>query len=168
MFALLSNRPVTQAATAQRNSAAALAMGVLLLAGPVNAANTVQSHCSEAGQANLHIQVSALVPTRVSYTATDATSTDSISADSADSHLAPRAAAAIRDAFNDKEPKKAVNADVIKAAFVEPAAGAEMKAVTKPDEEQTDVADQTMHTKLPGVSDDDLSRYKKQMYRRDI
>lgn len=167
MFALFINRQDGKTATAQRNIAAALAMGVVL-AGPVNAANPVRSNCSEAGQANLHIQVSALVASPVSYSGTEGTSTAPVSVDSADNLLAPRAEAAIRDAFSDEDSKEGINANLIKAALAAPVAGTKMKAVTKPDEAQMDVANQSMNAKLPGVSDDDLSRYKKQMYRRDI
>ncbi len=167
MFALFIKRQDGKTATAQRNIAVALAVGVLL-AGPVNAANSVYSHCSEAGQANLHIQVSALVARPVSHSAAERTSTDPLSIDAASSLLAPRAEAAIRDAFSDEDSKEAIRTNLIKAALAAPVAGTKMKAVTKPDKEQTDVPNQSMNAKLPGVSDDDLSRYKKQMYRRDI
>ena len=67
--------------------------------------------------------------------------------------LAPRAAAAIREAF--------------KLSHTPPMAGTDAKPETATDDEST-VPDSGMNTELPGVSAEDFLRYKKQMYRRDI
>ena len=67
--------------------------------------------------------------------------------------LAPRAAAAIREAF--------------KLSHTPPMAGTDAKPESANDDEST-VPDSGMNTELPGVSDEDFARYKKQMYRRDI
>ena len=172
MFALFikrldANRQDAKTAKVQRDVAAALLFGVFL-AGPVSAANSVHSHCSEAGAANLHIQITDLVATPVSHTATDEAEADPMAVDSPDNLLTPRAEAAIRDAFGDENSKEKIRADLVKAALAAPVAGTKLKAVTKAEKEQNVVPEQSMNTKLPGVSDDDLSRYKKQMYRRDI
>jgi hypothetical protein len=47
-------------------------------------------------------------------------------------------------------------------------AGTDAKPVSAPEDDETTVPDSGMNTKLPGVSEEDFLRYKKQMYRRDI
>lgn len=68
--------------------------------------------------------------------------------------LAPRAAAAIRDAF--------------RLSSTPPMAGTDTKPEAATDDDKSMLPDSGMNTELPGVSDEDLLRYKKQMYRRDI
>ena len=68
--------------------------------------------------------------------------------------LAPRAAAAIRNAFI--------------SAHTPPMAGTDSKPVPASEDDESTPPDSGMNTELPGVSDEDLLRYKKKMYRRDI
>jgi hypothetical protein len=82
--------------------------------------------------------------------------------------LAPRAEEAIREAFKevDSATLHSSDTDLSDAALTPPMAGAESKAETVEAENKGVVSG--MNTKLPGVSDDAMSRYKKQMFRRDI
>lgn len=81
--------------------------------------------------------------------------------------LSPRAEDAVRAVFDENTKsrretrsllipiRKTDNATIIKSDTDAP-------IETQP------TGDRLMHTRLPGVSDDELSRYKKQMFRRDI
>jgi hypothetical protein len=82
--------------------------------------------------------------------------------------LAPRAEAAIRDAFEESDRFSIDSPDVnaSRAVLAPPMAGMDSKADTTDDNGEEPVSG--MNTKLPGVSDDLSSRYKKQMFRRDI
>jgi len=86
--------------------------------------------------------------------------------------LAPLAEAAIREAFNGADSALELpETDFIKAAVFPTLVEAEPNPVVSPDNENsTSNAGPVpeMNTRLPGVSDEALSRYKKQMYRRDI
>ncbi|MCJ7590385.1 MAG: hypothetical protein MUO51_03435 [Woeseiaceae bacterium] len=114
--------------------------------------------------ANLEIPVPSLVTQQVS---------NDVPASSM-SLLAPRAEAAIREAFN--EGDSAANSpasNLTKATLAPPMAGTAAKPIATSsdddDNSNTSVGPVLeMNARLPGVSDDTLSRYKKQMYRRDI
>lgn len=86
--------------------------------------------------------------------------------------LAPQAEAAIRDAFADSESTP--QQSELDETTAQPTSSihlpmADTDATPKTDEEEvTPVPESGMTTKLPGISDDDYQRYKKQMYRRDI
>ena len=127
-------------------SAAVLVMAAILGA-PSIAATSHSITSSEISEATLEVPASALIPEAVSQekstvpTISEAADDDIESVSSA-SLLVPRAEAAIRDAFKESERSK------------------ETLSQTVP------VSD--MKTKLPGVSDAASSRYKKQMFRRDI
>jgi len=86
--------------------------------------------------------------------------------------LAPLAEAAIREAFNEAESALEMPAtNFIKAAVSPTLVEAEASPVVSPgNENSTSSAGPVpdMNARLPGVSDEALSRYKKQMYRRDI
>jgi hypothetical protein len=86
--------------------------------------------------------------------------------------LAPLAEAAIREAFRESDSsQESARADLTKATAVPPMAGTESSPVESSNDEGNDENAgpvPAMNTRLPGVSDEVLSRYKKQMYRRDI
>lgn len=84
--------------------------------------------------------------------------------------LAPRAAAAIRDAFRVAQSVSESSPDVASAQTIATPPMAEAKPsadATDVDDSQTDTP-LGMNTRLPGVSEKDLLLYKKQMYRKDI
>lgn len=86
--------------------------------------------------------------------------------------LAPLAEAAIREAFNEVDSALELpDSRFTKAAVTPSLVDADANPLVPPDDENSTtntgpVPD--MNTRLPGVSDEALSRYKKQMYRRDI
>jgi hypothetical protein len=132
----------------QQNTFAASA-ALLVLAGisaaPALAATASQINCPIASVATLDVPFQGCnVPAVVEDEAIE-----EIEFTSSESLLAPRAEAAIRNAFK---------------------AGTEAKTKTLSADEndKRTEADATMSTKLPGISDADFARYKKQMYRRDI
>lgn len=84
--------------------------------------------------------------------------------------LAPRAEAAIREAFRDNQTTSENTAviDLAKTTIATPPmAGTESEADKTEDDARMETPS-GMTTRFPGVSDDDLSRFKKQMFRRDI
>jgi hypothetical protein len=126
---------------------AVLVAVVAICSAPALAATTSRIPCSEAVEATLTVLVDDLIAEVVSHdvpapSINDARAIDEIEVVSSTSLLAPRAEAAIRDAFDESDRIS------IDSLVEEPVSG--------------------MKTKLPGTSDDDLSRYRKQMYRRDI
>ena len=136
--------------TNQRNTFAAGA-AVFVIAGictaPALAATSSQIDCpEEATKATLDVPARLLT--------TDLVSLDEIEIAPSSSLLAPRASAAIRNAFI--------------SSHTPPLVGADAKPVSASEDDESTVPDPGMNTKLPGVSDEDLLRYKKQMYRRDI
>jgi hypothetical protein len=150
----------------QRNTFAAGA-AVFVLAGictaPALAATSTQIDCpDEATRATLDVPAHFLATDFVSHSVPAASITDeNISAeiDAAEiaptsSLLAPRAAAAIRNAFI--------------SSHTPPMVGTDAKAVSEPEDDESTLPESGMNTELPGVSDEELARYKKQMYRRDI
>ncbi len=149
----------------QQNTFAASAT-LIVLAGfctaPALAATSARIGCpEEATKATLDVPVHILTTELVSHSDPAEPNADDeaiaeiveIEIAASSSLLAPRAAAAIRDAF--------------KMSHTPPMAGADAKPEPATDDEGT-VPDSGMNTELPGVSDEDFSRYKKQMYRRDI
>jgi hypothetical protein len=85
--------------------------------------------------------------------------------------LAPLAEAAIREAFKEPDNARETGASLPKAAVVAPMAGAESGPVESSNDDDSAEGSgpvPEINTRLPGVSDEVLSRYKKQMYRRDI
>tara|TARA_R110002096_G_scaffold117236_3_gene254155 strand:+ start:15132 stop:15647 length:516 start_codon:yes stop_codon:yes gene_type:complete len=84
--------------------------------------------------------------------------------------LAPRAEAAIREAFEDSSSESATPAPAgafLKTTVTPPMADVETGADPVTDDTETPT-ESGMTTRLPGVSDAELSRFKKQMFRRDI
>ena len=150
----------------QRNTFAAGA-AVFVMAGictaPALAATSAQIDCpEEATRATLDVPAHFLATDFVSRSVPAASITDeniSTEIDEAEiapssSLLAPRAAAAIRNAFI--------------SSHTPPMAGTDSKAVSEPEDDESTLPDSGLNTELPGVSDEELARYKKQMYRRDI
>ena len=86
--------------------------------------------------------------------------------------LAPLAEAAIREAFNEADSSiELSNSSIIKTAVAPTMVEVETSPIASPsDESHTSSSGPVpdMNTRLPGVSDEALSRYKKLMYRRDI
>lgn len=129
---------------------------------PALAATSSHIDCpEESTRATLNVPVYALTTELashgVAYASVDNNEAiieiDEIELASSSSLLAPRAAAAIRDAFRLSHTAPMVGTD----ANPEPA-----------NDDERSLPDSGMNTELPGVSDEDFSRYKKQMYRRDI
>jgi len=129
--------------------------------------------CGETIEAALTVPVSALITASVSHDAptppsTEEASTNEITVLASSSLLAPRAEAAIRDAFEESDHTSidSPDTDVARATLAPPMAGRKSKAETSDDGGEEPGSE--MNTKLPGISDDLSSRYKKQMFRRDI
>jgi len=137
---------------------------VLAMVGPALAASDRQFPCpNEALAADLEVPVQALV---THLAANDISGPSS-------SLLAPLAEAAIREAFNEVDtPAEQPVVNLMKAAVSPSLAESEANPVVSPTEDDgTSSAGgpvPDINTRLPGVSDEAFSRYKKQMYRRDI
>lgn len=151
---------------ANQQSVLAAGTALMLLAGiftaPALAATQAQLPCLDATEATLEVPAQILgtefanneIPS-VSFSDDETISEISeIGFASSSSLLAPRAEAAIRDAFS--------------APHTAPIAGTEAKPEDESDDDENADTDLEMNAKLPGISDDDFLRYKKQMYRRDI
>lgn len=132
---------------------------------PALAASSNKLLCDEESDANLVIKVETLTTKVVDHDVTLSALEDVVA-----SHLlAPRAEAAIRDAFEESELEDEHPApDLSTSVLSRPVAGAD--ATAKPKNLETERSDpvSSMNTRLPGVSDEDLLRFRKQMYRRDI
>jgi|GEM_PF-1323315 len=147
-------------------AAAALLVVTGALGAPALAATSDPLPCRAATEATLHVQVETLTTEVVSHnlpattigenSAPAASALEEMEVSSSSSLLAPRAVAAIKDAFSDGEERTISSA----SAKTQP------EPIVEDDELQE--SEIGMKPKLPGVSDDDLSRHKKQMYRRDI
>lgn len=136
--------------TNQRNNFAAGA-AFFVMAGiytaPALAATSARIGCpEEATKATLDVPAHLLTTNLVSH--------DKVEIAPASSLLAPRASAAIRNAFI--------------SSHTPPLVGADAKPVSASEDDESTMPDSRMNTELPGVSDEDLARFRKQMYRRDI
>ena len=128
---------------------------------PASAATPHHILCSEADGPTLEVAVESLTATNVNHEipATTLPLTEHNAGEESGNIdaivdevelLAPRAKAVIRDAFNDR---------LVETSTDE----------SEADEDESEaVAPRVMHTRLPGVSDEKLSQYKRQMFRRDI
>ena len=144
----------------------AVGAAVFVIAGvlttPALAATSVRFPCPEAADATLDVSVHVFAAELVNHDAPVASSEgdDAIAAIEelelapSNSLLAPRAEAAIRNAFS--------------SSSTESIAGTRSKSNRASDVDEVIETDSGMNTRLPGISDDDFLRYKKQMYRRDI
>jgi hypothetical protein len=152
---------------------AALFVVAAIVAAPALAATSSRIPCSEAVEVTLNIAVASLITETVGHnipapSITGESSIDEISVVSSTSLLVPRAEEAIRDAFaeSDSATVDSPVTELSNAVLSPPMAGTESKAETaETDDNETAPG---MNTKLPGISDDAMLRYKKQMFRRDI
>lgn len=139
-----------QQETFAANAALLVAAAIISAPALALAATSHSNPCSKLPEATLDVSGEALIADLVSYDVpavpkNSDVPTDNIEAVSSASLLAPRAEAAIRDAFGvDARPHTVIKSDAGTAPI------------------------RSMQTKLPGVSDVASSRYKKQMFRRDI
>ena len=137
-----------------RASSAALLVAASCLAVPTLAATPHKILCSEADDPDLEVPVEALSVETVNHNLTtadiDETKPDDEAAAARTRIFEPRAKAAIREAFDEVEV-------VSEDANVE---------VEETDEEE--IAPRIINTRLPGVTEERLERFKRQMYRRDI
>jgi len=159
----------------QRTLAANAAFFVLaaIFAAPALAATSSRIPCSEAVEVTLNVAFETLVTETVGHNVPapsilGESSIDETSVVLSTSVLAPRAEEAIRDAFAESDSATVDSPVTVlaDAALAPPMAGAKPKAETTEGDE--DEAVSGMNTILPGISDDAMSRYKKQMFRRDI
>jgi len=137
-------------------AAAAIFVYASIFATPVLAAPSSRIPCPEAKQATLEVRLHVLDTEFVTQPATsaDPAANEAPELASASSLLAPRAEAAIRYAFS--------------LSKTEAVAGTDSESETVPEDDESAEPDSGMHIRLPGISVDDFSRYRKQMYRRDI
>jgi len=147
----------------QNAFAAALLVVTGIIAAPALAATSYPLPCKDASEVTLHVHIDALSTELLSHdlardSVEKSTRLNQVSVTSASGLLAPRAEAAIREAFEDSE-------ELILTA---PMTGAKIEVEAAVEEDNLDDTAIEMTTKLPGISDDDLSRFRKQMYRRDI
>lgn len=128
---------------------AVLATGLALAAWFVTPAFGAPVHdtlCNESRDATLEVSEYELSATLVNHEMKEQVATDRVDAPSADHLLSPRAAATIREVFADSDDE------------------AEESEATQTDADDTVI----MNTRVPGLSDDELARFKRQMYRKDI
>ena len=165
-----------QIAPNQRNSVAAdtaFFVLVAIFASPALAATSSQIPCSDSVEVTLTVAVESLITETVGHNVPAPSiiresSEDGVSVVSTTSLLAPRAEEAIRDAFaqSDSAAISSQSTDLSKSGLNPPMAGAESKSESADADDDESVS--RMNTKLPGVSDAAMSRYKKQMFRQDI
>ena len=134
----------------KQGNLAALAVSLVLAAGFMTSANGAPVHatlCSETHDATLEVSQIELTASLVNHEmeSQDAAD-DKVDSLAADHLLRPRAAATIREVFADSDDE----AESSDAA-----------------ESEADEA-LIMNTRVPGYSDDELMRFKRQMYRKDI
>ncbi len=154
---------------------AALFTAAAFLAVPALATVTDEIPCPYTAEATLDVPAANFVTTIVITESVSAniSATRDIEIETVSvSLLAPRAEAAIREAFSvssKEQPALTTRVGLTEIAATPPMAGTEPQSklpLKNGDELPPPATD--MNTRLPGVSSDDLSRYKKQMYRRDI
>jgi len=127
----------------------ALAVSLVLAAGFVTSANGAPVHrtiCSETHDATLEVSRIELTASLVNHDMEDQDTADKVDSLAADHLLRPRAAATMREVFADSDDE------------------AEQ---TEAEQAEADEA-VIMNTRVPGYSDDELTRFKRQMYRKDI
>lgn len=160
----------------QQNSVAAetaFLVLVAIFASPALAATGSQIPCSDSSEVTLTVAVESLITETVGHNVPAPSiirepSEDGVAVVLPTSLLTPRAEEAIRDAFAESD-SAAINpqsTDLSKSGLNPPMAGTESKSESVDDDDDESVS--RMNTKLPGVSDAAMSRYKKQMFRQDI
>lgn len=157
---------------APRNSSFAastmLLMSLGVFAGPAVAATSDQLPCDQSTAPTLRIERNELVSTVISHNAS--VDSESTHTENSRNFLTPRAEAAIRDAFKKSDAVDVTpsSTDVASATLPSPLVGTSSKPAASEEADRDVDTESAMNTKLPGISDEDLVRYKKQMYRRDI
>jgi hypothetical protein len=165
--------------TYKRNTVALSTVFVVLaviFSAPALASNISLIPCSKPASAALNVPTNVLAARVVNHDSPSSTidnDTASVKVDvrSASGLLAPRAEAAIRHAFESSEMAVTDSSSAVPARLLRtpPMAGTDSKSEPPAADEDSHTDQESgMNTKLPGISDDDLVRYKKQMYRRDI
>lgn len=162
---------------------AAFLVTAAILSAPVFAATTNSIPRSDISEATLEVSVNAFVAEVVGHdvpvVAAMAPTPGNVPVDdfesiSSASLLAPRAEAAIRDAFRESDRSSKLQSSAVRdgsfgdSELTRPMAGAKSKSHTTVNSDAGTLPIRDMNTKLPGVSDAASSRYKKQMFRRDI
>jgi len=126
---------------------AALAASLALATGFMTASSAAPVHdrlCSDTHDATLEVSDNELSATLVNHELENQDA--EVDALSADNLLRPQAAATIREAFADSDDES------------------EHVEATQTEADDTVI----MNTRVPGFSDDELARFKRQMYRQDI
>lgn len=133
----------------KQSNLAALAAGLALATGFVTVAYAAPGHdtlCSSTRDATLEVSENSLSVTLVNHEIEDQEAADKVDVISAEHLLRPRAVATIREVFADSDDE------------------AEQAETEQSEADETVI----MNTRVPGFSDDDLARFKRQMYRKDI
>ncbi len=133
-----------------------------LFCAPAGAASSAQITCNGQAQETLDVSAHRLVSELMSHGASTVSNSTAmiLKAIAPDKHdtdnslLAPQAEAAIRHIFS--------------ASTVDPIIDIDKEVEAPSDNDDRAEVDSGMSTRLPGISDDDFLRYKKQMYRQDI
>ncbi len=154
---------------------AAIFLSAALFSLPALASSSTPIPCPLSNLATLEVLPGELIATKISNDVSYVTPVkDPIARTSGlanpTSLLAPRAEAAIREAFRDSVTGATRSAapELAKAVVTPPMASTASELDESDDVGEKLEAPSAMKTRLPGVSDDDLSRFKKQMFRRDI
>jgi len=145
-----------------------LLMSLGVLATPAVAATSAQLPCAQSTAPTLHVEQNELVSTAVSHNTS--VGSENIGSENVQNILTPRAAAAIREVFENSDTFDMTpsSTDAASDALPSPLLDTGSKpAVSEKANSDVDT-ESAMNTKLPGISDEELIRYKKQMYRRDI
>lgn len=136
----------------------AIVISAAFLGLPAVAATDSPVPCPASERATLVVKASELTAVAVSHDVSFAPASSDAKVEDAEivnsaTLLAPRAEAAIRDAFKESD------VSVLPVTLTTPVVG---------NDAEEDKDDTAMITRLPGVTDDELSRFRKQMFRRDI
>jgi len=115
-------------------------------AGPAYGAAAHDTRCNQTHDATLEVSESELTATLINHEIEDQDAADKVDVQSADQLLRPRAAATIREVFGDSDDE------------------AEQSEAAETESDDAVI----MNTRVPGFSDDELARFKRQMYRKDI
>ncbi len=154
---------------------AAIFLSAVLFSLPALASSSTPIPCPLSDLATLEVLPGELMATKVSNDISylipvkDAMTKTSGLANPT-SLLAPRAEAAIREVFRDSTTgaTRSTAPELAKAVVTPPMVSTASELDESDDADEKRVTPSAMKTRLPGVSDDDLSRFKKQMFRRDI
>ena len=150
---------------------------------PALASTVARESCSSSEKATLAVSPDKFVATTVSHDVSVPNSEDpnipEVSPrDLQRNLLAPRAEAAIREAFEDSESRVSIedaptendiDVKLIESVLrIPPVLRAKTEDQIEKDSDSQSKPDEGMKTVLPGIADDELSQFKKVMFRRDI